>query len=73
MLAALQLPAADCLAFEDSANGLQAATAAGLATVVTPTRFTQHHDFSRALRLVPDLGHVSVAQLRSWHGEVVPA
>ena len=73
MLAALQLPASDCLAFEDSANGLQAATAAGLATVVTPTRFTQHHDFSRALRLVPDLGQVSVAQLRSWHGEVVPA
>lgn len=73
MLDAMELPASACLAFEDSANGLQAATAAGLSTVVTPTAFTRHHDFSNALRLVPDLGQVSVAQLRSWHGEVVPA
>ena len=32
----LGLPASACLAFEDSANGLAAAQAAGIATVVTP-------------------------------------
>ena len=73
MLAALKLSATDALAFEDSANGLQAATEAGLATVVTPTAFTEHHDFSRALRRVPDLSQVSLTQLRSWHAEAVPA
>lgn len=69
MIDALQLPASDCLAFEDSANGLQAATAAGLATVITPTAFTQHHDFSAALRVVPDLSQVGMAHLKAWHAE----
>ena len=36
----LGLPAAVCLAFEDSANGLHAAQAAGLAVIVTPHAFT---------------------------------
>ena len=67
MLTALQLPVDDCLAFEDSSNGLRAATAAGIATVVTPNRFTAHHDFSGALRVVPDLQQVHLAQLRTWH------
>jgi HAD superfamily hydrolase (TIGR01509 family) len=69
MLEALQLPPAQCLALEDSGNGLHAATAAGLATLITPTRFTAHHDFAAALRVVPDLGQVNLAMLRQWHGE----
>ena len=69
MLSALGLPARECLAFEDSANGLAAATAAGLRTVITPTTYTAHHDFSAALRVVPDLGHVSMAHLQAWYAE----
>jgi len=72
-LARLQLPAAACLAFEDSANGLAAATGAGLATIVTPTRYTAHQDFSAALRVLPDLSGVTVAQLREWHREMPAA
>ncbi len=67
MLQALQLPAAACLAFEDSSNGLRSATAAGLATVVTPNSFTAHHDFAGALKVVPDLSQVNLQQLRQWH------
>ena len=67
MLEALQLPAAQCLAFEDSNNGLRAAMAAGLATIVTPNSFTAHHDFTGALRVVPDLSQVNLVQLRQWH------
>lgn len=67
VLADMGLQAPDCIAFEDSANGLRAARAAGLATVVTPNGFTAHHDFSGALRTVPDLGAVNVARLREWH------
>jgi HAD superfamily hydrolase (TIGR01509 family) len=55
-----------CVAFEDSANGLKAASAAGLATIITPTGFTAHHDFEGALRVVPDLTHVNLARLREW-------
>jgi HAD superfamily hydrolase (TIGR01509 family) len=63
----LQLPAAECLAFEDSANGLKAARAAGLATLVTPNAFTAKHDFSGGLRILPSLQGVTVAELRGWH------
>lgn len=69
MLAALKLKPAQCLAFEDSNNGLRSATAAGLATLITPTRYTAHHDFGAALRVVPDLSQVDLAQLRRWHAE----
>jgi HAD superfamily hydrolase (TIGR01509 family) len=67
VLADLGLEAADCVAFEDSSNGLKAATAAGLQTVITPNGFTAHHDFKGALRVVPDLTQVNVARLREWH------
>ena len=66
-LARLGLPASNCLAIEDSSNGLRAAVAAGLKTIITQNRFTQHHDFSGALQVLPDLGSVSVEQLRTWH------
>ncbi len=67
MLAALSQPPGACLAFEDSGNGLRAARAAGLETVVTPTGFTAHHDFTGALRVVPDLGDIWLVQVMAWH------
>jgi len=72
VLATLGLPPAQCLAFEDSGNGLQAATRAGLATVITPTAYTARNDFQKALRVLPDLSETHLAQLRRWHGENQP-
>ena len=66
-LARLGLPADACLAFEDSANGLQAARAAGLPVIVTPNSFTANQDFSGALRVLPSLQGVTLEQLRTWH------
>ena len=66
MLDALKLSARQCLAFEDSSNGLRAATAAGLSTIVTPNAFTAHHDLTGALKVVPDLSHVTLDSLRQW-------
>ena len=51
----LGLPAADCLAFEDSLNGLRAATGAGLRAIVTPSLYTAHEGFTGAAAVVPDL------------------
>ncbi|MCK5747269.1 MAG: HAD-IA family hydrolase, partial [Oricola sp.] len=38
----------ECLVFEDSANGLRAALAAGIPTVVTPSIYTGEDDFTGA-------------------------
>ena len=66
-LTRLGLSGADCLAFEDSANGLNAAKSASLPVIVTPNSFTAHHDFTGALKVLPDLGDITIEQLRSWH------
>lgn len=72
-LTRLGLQAEQCLAFEDSENGLRAAISAGLPTIITPNDFTAQHDFSGALRTLPSLLGVGVAQLREWHSTVSKA
>ena len=72
-LVRLDLPAAACVAFEDSFNGLQAARACGLPTIVTPNAFTAHHGFDGALRVLPSLDGVTLPTLRQWHAEAVGA
>ncbi|MEK9953426.1 MAG: HAD-IA family hydrolase, partial [Curvibacter sp.] len=67
ILQLMQLDPGECLAFEDSGNGLKAATLAGLATVITPTRYTRQHDFSRALQVLPDLAGTRLADLQALH------
>jgi len=52
----LGLPAANCVAFEDSANGAVSARGAGLRVVVTPSIYTGDDDFSGASSVVSDLG-----------------
>ncbi|TMG95878.1 MAG: HAD family hydrolase [Betaproteobacteria bacterium] len=47
-LSTLGLPADRCVAFEDSRNGLYAAKAAGLFTVVTTSQWTEGDDFTDA-------------------------
>jgi len=66
-LALLHKRAEACVAFEDSANGLRAARAAGLTTVVTPTRWTMAQDFSSADALLPDASELDVDRLRRLH------
>jgi HAD superfamily hydrolase (TIGR01509 family) len=67
VLAALELEPQQCLALEDSGNGLAAATAAGIPSLITPTPYTFDHDFSGALKVLPDLGQTNLAQVRRWH------
>jgi HAD superfamily hydrolase (TIGR01509 family) len=56
ILTMLRVPAAGSVAFEDSANGLMAAKAVGIYTVVTPTRWTAAQSFADADLLLPSLG-----------------
>ncbi len=80
----LGLSAGECLAFEDSRNGIRASLGADLRTVVTVNDYTREDDFSGALAVLSDLGEpgapyarldreevgvVDLARLRAWIGE----
>ncbi len=56
VLERMHLAPAQCMAFEDSENGLRAAQAAGLATVITVNDYTRAHDFSGAAIVLDQLG-----------------
>ena len=56
----LNLSAARCVAFEDSANGLKSARGAGLQTVVSPSQYTSGEDFTGALMIVDDYRALSI-------------
>ncbi|HEY6897339.1 MAG TPA: HAD-IA family hydrolase [Rhodocyclaceae bacterium] len=68
VLQGLDLPAAAALAIEDSAPGLLAARAAGIATLVTPSDYTRDHDFAGASACLQNLAGISLADLQRIHG-----
>ena len=53
---AMGVNANQCLAFEDSENGLRSAQDAGLATLVTVSQYTQDHSFTGAALVLDQLG-----------------
>ena len=56
VLERLRLVPAQCMAFEDSENGLRSARAAGLKTVITINDYTRQHDFNDAAIVLNHLG-----------------
>jgi HAD superfamily hydrolase (TIGR01509 family) len=63
VLRTLDLAPEDAVAVEDSVNGLRAASAAGLWTVVTPTYWSEGGDFSEAALVLPHLGELTMQRL----------
>ena len=77
----LGLDADACLAFEDSANGIRSAEAAGLAVVATPTWYSLAEPLPPAFVSLPSFGdperpllpgtpgapYIDLARLREWH------
>ncbi|MGO3123735.1 MAG: HAD-IA family hydrolase [Advenella sp.] len=55
-LAELDVEASNCIALEDSENGLLAAARAGISTIITPTHYTAGQDFTGAMLVLPHLG-----------------
>jgi HAD superfamily hydrolase (TIGR01509 family) len=55
------LSAADCMAFEDSENGLLSSTAAGLKTIVTINGYTRQQNFNGAALVLDQLGEPEAA------------
>lgn len=58
VLAELKLAPQDCIALEDSNNGLRSALAAGIRTFVTTNPYTHRQDFTDAAGIFNDLGNL---------------
>ncbi len=56
VLEKLQLPASECIAFEDSENGLRASSGANLTTIIAVNHYTKDHDFTGAAIVLDQLG-----------------
>ena len=55
-LSAMNLSADECIAFEDSANGIKSSTGANLTTIVTTNDYTRDHDFNDACFVIDQMG-----------------
>lgn len=59
VLSRLGVPGSECLAIEDSGNGLIAASAAGIPVLITRSAYFQDDDFSGALAAIDDVAEVT--------------
>lgn len=67
VLKAMGLAPAQCLALEDSTNGVGATRASAIPVVVTESVYTEGDDFTGALAVFPDLAEVSLERLVALH------
>jgi len=61
VLQQMNLDAADCVAFEDSINGIKSATVAGLKTIITYNEYTANDQFNGALMVLDQFGDADCA------------
>ncbi len=59
MLNELKLAPQDCIALEDSYNGLRSALAAGIKTYITTNPYTHKQDFADAAAVFDDLSDLA--------------
>ena len=59
VLEKMRLSAADCIALEDSENGLRSSLAAGIKTFVTINQYTRNQNFAGAAGVFDDLSDLS--------------
>ena len=52
----MNLTADECIAFEDSENGIKSSSAANLTTIITINDYTKAHDFSNACIVLDQMG-----------------
>jgi beta-phosphoglucomutase-like phosphatase (HAD superfamily) len=60
-LSRLRLSGSDCLAIEDSANGLIAAVQAEIPVLITRSHYLRDDDFTQALLVLDDLTELQLA------------
>ena len=66
VLERLGLAPDQCLALEDSENGLAASLGAGIPTLITENTYTRGQNFSGALAVLPDLDKVALSDIQQY-------
>lgn len=69
VLGELGLAGCDCLAIEDSKNGVRAALGAGIPVLVTESAWTHRDDFTGAVAVLSDLACIDFDALRRYHAQ----
>ena len=67
VLEMLNLPPRDCLAVENTAQGLASSVAAGVPTVVTMRSYPNEGDYYGARLVLHETDQLSLDKLRLWH------
>lgn len=67
VLCRLTLPASECLAIEDSGNGLVAASRAGIPVLISRSAYFRDDDFSAAALVVDDLSDIECIEYLQGH------
>ncbi len=68
VLEQMALRADECIAIEDTRNGLLSATGAGIATIITPGVYTDDQCFDEAACVIDDLAALSFDELMEFGG-----
>ena len=61
----LKVKTSDCMAIEDTENGVAAAKAAGMKVIAVPNKWTKHQDFSQADKIIKNLSEITMPLLKS--------
>ena len=67
VLELLNLPPRDCLAVENTTQGLEASVAAGIPTVVTMRSYAKEDEYYGARLVLHETEQLSLEKLRLWH------
>ncbi len=61
----LKVKVTECVAIEDTENGVASAKAAGMKVIAVPNKWTAHQDFSKADKIVKSLPEITIATLEN--------
>jgi HAD superfamily hydrolase (TIGR01509 family) len=78
VLRRLDLKSTDCIAVEDSENGMDSAATAKIPTIITTNEYTHHQNFGKEIALVHCLKHgyptlegkmaqITISHFEAWH------
>ena len=61
----MRLKPNECIVLEDSETGVLAGNKAGMKVIAVANKYTKHHDFSKADKVVKSLSDITISMLNN--------